>query len=70
MAVIRHGEQLQQVLRTLQEVMERAIVGQLVRVNAGHLEEGEVSRHLHQVCQGHSAPYSTSWSAASQSIFN
>ena len=49
MAVICRGEQLQQVLRTFQEVTEWAIAGQLARVNAGHLEEGEVSRHLHQV---------------------
>ena len=49
MMVIRHGEQLQQALRILQEVTEWSIVGQLARVNAGHLEEGEVARRLHQV---------------------
>ena len=47
--VICCGEQLQQVLRTLQEVTEWVIAGQLARVNAGHLEEGEVSCRLHQV---------------------
>ena len=49
MMVIRHGEQLRQALRILQEVTEWSIVGQLARVNAGHLEEGEVAHHLHQV---------------------
>ena len=49
MAVIHCGEQIQQVLCTLQEVTEWAIAGQLVRMNAGHLEEGEVSHRLHQV---------------------
>ena len=29
--------------------MEWAIAGQLARVNVGHLEEGEVAHHLHQV---------------------
>ena len=47
--VIRCREQLQQALRILQEVTEWSIAGQLARVNAGHLEEGEVARHLHQV---------------------
>ena len=49
MMVIRCGEQLHQVLHLLQEVTEWAIAGQLARVNAGHLEEGEVACHLHQV---------------------
>ena len=49
MMVIRRAEQLQQALRILQEVTEWSIAGQLARVNAGHLEEGEVARHLHQV---------------------
>ena len=49
MMVIRHGEQLRQALRILQEVTEWSIVGQLARVNAGHLEEGEVACCLHQV---------------------
>ena len=49
MMVIRRGEQLQQALRLLQEVMEWSIAGQLARVNAGHLEEGEVASRLHQV---------------------
>ena len=49
MMVIRHGEQLRQALRILQEVMEWSIVGQLARVNVGHLEEGEVAHRLHQV---------------------
>ena len=29
--------------------MEWSIAGQLARVNVGHLEEGEVASHLHQV---------------------
>ena len=49
MMVIRRGEQLQQALRILQEVTEWSIAGQLARVDAGHLEEGEVARRLHQV---------------------
>ena len=49
MMVICHGEQLQQALRLLQEVMEWSIVGQLARVNASHLEEGEVASRLHWV---------------------
>ena len=49
MMVIRRGEQLHQVLQILQEVTEWSIVGQLARVNTGHLEEGEVARCLHQV---------------------
>ena len=49
MMVIHRGEQLQQALRILQEVTEWSIAGQLARVNAGHLEEGEVARCLHQV---------------------
>ena len=49
MMVIRCGEQLQQALWILQEVTEWSIAGQLARVNAGHLEEGEVAHHLHQV---------------------
>ena len=49
MMVICRGEQLQQALQLFQEVMEWSIVGQLARVNAGHLEEGEVASHLHQV---------------------
>ena len=49
MMVIRHGEQLQQALQLLQEVTEWSIAGQLARVNVGHLEEGEVASHLHQV---------------------
>ena len=61
------GEQLQQALHIFQEVMEWSIAGQMERINAGHLEEQEVSHHI---CQGHSAPYSTSWSAASRSIIN
>ena len=44
MMVIRRGEQLQHALRLLQEVTEWSIAGQLARVNAGHLEEGEVAR--------------------------
>ena len=46
--VIRRGEQLHQALH-LQEVTEWSIAGQLARVNVGHLEEGEVACHLHQV---------------------
>ena len=49
MMVIHCGEQLCQVLHLLQEVMEWAIAGQLVGVNVGHLEEGEVAHCLHQV---------------------
>ena len=49
MMVIRHGEQLQQALRLLQEVTEWSIAGQLARVNTGHLEEGEVASRLHRV---------------------
>ena len=49
MVVIHRGEQLHQVLCTLQEVTKWAIAGQLARVNAGHVEKGEVSRRLHQV---------------------
>ena len=49
MMVIHHGEQLCQALWILQEVTEWSIVGQLARVNAGHLEEGEVAHRLHQV---------------------
>ena len=49
MVVIRHGKQLRQALHLLQEVMEWSIAGQLARVNVGHLEEGEVACHLHQV---------------------
>ena len=49
MMVIRRGEQLRQALHLLQEVTEWSIAGQLARVNAGHLEEGEVAHHLHQV---------------------
>ena len=49
MQVVRQGEQLHQALHLLQEVMEWSIAGQLARVNAGHLEEGEVAHHLHQV---------------------
>ena len=47
--VIHRGEQLHQALQILQEVMEWSIAGQLARVNVGHLEEGEVACHLHQV---------------------
>ena len=49
MMVICCGEQLRQALRILQEVTEWSIVGQLARVNTGHLEEGEVAPRLHQV---------------------
>ena len=49
MVILHWGEQLHQALHILQEVTEWSIVGQLARVNAGHLEEGEVSCHLHQV---------------------
>ena len=56
MMVIRRGEQLQQALRLLQEVTEWSIAGQLARVNAGHLEEEEVARRLHQVTLGARGP--------------
>ena len=49
MMVIHHGEQLYQALHILQEVTEWSIVGQLARVNTGHLKEGEVACCLHQV---------------------
>ena len=49
MVVICRGEQLHQALHLLQEVTEWSIAGQLARVNAGHLEEGEVACCLHQV---------------------
>ena len=49
MMVIRRGEQLRQALRLLQKVTEWSIAGQLARVNASHLEEGEVACRLHQV---------------------
>ena len=49
MMVIHCGEQLHQALHLLQEVTEWSIAGQLARVNAGHLEEGEVAHCLHQV---------------------
>ena len=49
MMVIHCGEQLCQALHILQEVTEWSIAGQLARVNMGHLEEGEVACHLHQV---------------------
>ena len=47
--VVRQGKQLHQALHLLQEVTEWSIAGQLARVNAGHLEEGEVAYRLHQV---------------------
>ena len=49
MMVICHGEQLRQALHLLQEVTEWSIVGQLARVNVGHLEEREVASHLYRV---------------------
>ena len=49
MMVIHRGEQLRQALCILQEVTEWSIEGQLATINAGHLEEGEVAHHLHQV---------------------
>ena len=49
MMVLHRGEQLRQALHILQEVTEWSIAGQLARVNTGHLEEGEVACHLHQV---------------------
>ena len=49
MMVLHCGEQLQQALRILQEVMEWSIVGQMARINAGHLEEEEFSCHIQEV---------------------
>ena len=43
MMVLCCGEQLQQALCILQEVMEWSIGDQMVRINVGHLEEQEVS---------------------------
>ena len=49
MMVLHDGEQLQRALHILQEVMEWSIAGQMARINAGHLEEQEVSRCIREV---------------------